>query len=240
MRDFPDLNVNYREGSFDKDVGYCATEFTLEQTGDRVRIHQLYTENDREVSGGVVCGTITRIYDAENLVQVTLDDGERYYFDLALKRLRPNLEYLSEWFELDSPDVQDPEQLALIIRWMNRIARALEPAFEIDFGDEEELDWSEPYHPAAIHGYPQQRNRDAIAGDPGGFHCRLTLREYADQGQTYRPNSLLLEAQGLPPETSVTFILTNYGRHTISARSPLEKQPTVRQAIKECLPAKPS
>jgi hypothetical protein len=240
MRDLPDLSVNYREGSFDKDVGYCATEVTLTQAGERVSIHRLYTENDQEVSEGTVSGTITRIYAAEGLAQITLDDGARCYFDLADKKLRTNLEYVSEWFELDSQDIRDQKLLALIIGWINRIARDLEPAFEVDFDEEVPLEWGEPYHPFADYGYPQQRNREAIAGDPVGFHCRLTFREEPDQSSAYRPSNLLLEAVGLPPETSVSFTLTGYGRHTVSARSPIEKQAALLGAIKECLPAKQS
>ena len=238
MGSLPDLNVNYREGGFDKDVGYCATEVTVEQTGERVRIHRVYTENDQEVSSGTVAGTITKIYSAEGLAQVTLDDGERYYFDLAVKKLRPNLEYLSEWFELDSQDVQDRKLLALIIRWMNQITCALEPAFEIKFQETSSINWSEPYNPWAAQNYTQQRKRDAVLGDSDRFHCQMTLTEDLDQSSAFQSSRLLLEARGLAPETSVSFILTNYGRHTVSVRSPIEKQAAVLETIRECLPVK--
>jgi hypothetical protein len=239
MRDLPDLNVNYREGSFDKDVGYCATDFTLEQAGERVTIHRIYTENDQEVSRGEESGTITRVYAAEGLAQITLDDGRRYYFDLAERRLRTDLEHLTDWFELAPCGVLDAGQISLFIGWMSRIARALVPAFEVDERELSSINWGEPYNPYATQGYTQQRQRGAVLGDPLGFHYRLTLTEDRGQGQTFQFQRLLLEAGGLPVETSVSLIINSYGRHSVAVRSPIEKQPIVRETIKDCLPAKP-
>jgi hypothetical protein len=240
MRDLPDLNVNYREGSFDKDVGYCATDFTIEQTGERVRIHKVYTENEQEVSSGTLTGVITKIYAAEGLAQITLDDGERYYFDLAARKLRWNVEHLSDWFELPHFDVRDTEQLALLIRWMNRIARALEPAFEINFPETSSINWGEPYNPFAAQGYTQQRMRDAALGATDGFHCQLTLTEELDQSSAaFRFSRLLLKAGGLPAGMSVALFINSYGRHSLSVQSPIEKQAAVLETIKRCLPAKP-
>jgi hypothetical protein len=231
MSDIPDINISYLEGGFDKDVGYCASQITIRQSGTRLTIQTICTENEIETQRYDEAGTITRVYEKEGLVQVTLDDGRRTYVDLNAKKLRSNAEFINGWLEIESFDVQDNNRIAGLIQWMNHIAREIEPAFEIGFPEQSDIAWGEYDYPLAAYG-SLQRKRVAVIGSQRPFSCQLTMTEDPDVDSHYQFARLLLEARGLPAGADVSFIVNSYGHSTISVRSPPEKHPAVLDAIK--------
>jgi hypothetical protein len=231
MKNLPDINASYREDSFDKDVGYCASDITIRQSGARVDIRTIYTENEIEKHRADASGTISRVYEREGMAQIKLDDGRRTYFDLNAGKLRDNVEFIGGWFETESFDARDKNQMARLIQDISHIARAIEPAFAVNFQEQGDICWGEYDYPFAAYG-SAQRKCEAIVGDADSFHCRMTMTQDVDDDSTYRFARLLLEARGLPAEASVSFIINSYGHSSLSVRSPLETHPSILDTLK--------
>lgn len=117
----PDISCCYKRSSFDKDTGWTETVTTIEQHGDGVVVTEVTTENGVETKREIEHGAITKTYRDEHLVQITLDNGRRVYYDVRKKELNRTLECVFRRSAFPGFDYRNPKHIRAVCLRLGQI-----------------------------------------------------------------------------------------------------------------------
>ncbi len=122
MTDYPDIRHSGTNKTFDKDTGWTETAVTIEQDGGAVTVTEVTNENGAEIERKTGTGLISRFYPESHLVQITMEDRTRRYFNTVKKEFDNSAELIFRRSSLNGFDYRNGDHLLIIRRHLHAIA----------------------------------------------------------------------------------------------------------------------
>lgn len=120
--DYPDIRHSGSNKSFDKDTGWTETTVTIEQEGGAVTVTEVTSENGAEIERKTGAGFISAVYPSAHLIQITMEDGTRRYFNRVKKEFDNSAELIFRRSSLQGFDYRNRDHLLVIRRHLHAIA----------------------------------------------------------------------------------------------------------------------
>ncbi len=120
--DYPDIRHSGTNKTFDKDTGWTGTTVIIEQNGGDVTVTEITNENGAVVERKTVKGLISTVYPASHLVQITMEDGTRRYFNTLKKEFDKSAELIFRRSSMTGFDYRNRDHLLTICRHLHAIA----------------------------------------------------------------------------------------------------------------------
>ncbi len=119
---YPNIGRSYTYSEFDKDMGRVETTVSIEQDEGSVAITEVRNENGGEVERKTGHGRISRMYSEARLVQITMDGGERVYYNINKGEIDNSAELIFKRSSFPGFDYKNRDHARLIYRHLHAIA----------------------------------------------------------------------------------------------------------------------